>query len=979
MRIVIDLQACQSQSAHRGIGRYSLSLVNAMLKINTQHEIFIALSGAFPETIEPLRKHFLALIPEERIVVWHAPFAVSPEQEFIPARIHNASLLREAFLEHLKPDFILITSLFEGFSDNAVTSIGLLENQIPTAVILYDLIPMLYPDTYLTTPEFRNYYNEKIRQLQQANLLLSISESAKSEALTHLHPLPPISVISSAAETHFRKIIYSDTEKADILKQFQLKREFLMYTGGIDPRKNIEGLIEAFAELPQTLLETHQLAIVCAVQPNERHKLVKHMKKHGLTEKQVIITGYVEERILIALYNLCKAFIFPSIHEGFGLPILEAMQCGAPVIGSNRSSLPEAIGHDDALFDPTNKQAITEKIIHVLTDESFRKTLIEHGQHQVTLFSWENTATKTLRALEAAQHTPTIKKISHQSTKPRLAFVSPLPPEQTGIAQYSRTLLPALAHYYEIDVVVAQAKVDDEWIHSHCPIRNVKWFMKHAHEYDRVLYHFGNSTFHTHQFECIKTIPGVVVLHDFYLSGILSHLEMTEKKTCWSEALYHAHGYSALFARHHAPHLDFVRMHYPCNQEVIQSALGIIIHSEESLRLAKQWLNEPHEKPWFNIPLLKEINPLTKIEARRHLNLPENAFITASFGFLAPTKQNLEILKAWTNSSLRTEPNHYLMFVGAAEGAYAESINAYIEQHQLQNQVIITGWIDDHLFDHYLKATDLAIQLRSDSRGETSGAVLSCFSSALPTIVNAHGSMKDLPENTVVKLQDKYTSNELIAALESLTTDSALREKLSTEALAHIQTHHTITQCAAAYFNAIEKSYATPHPAHLIKKSQFTNNETTLLFLESMMINQPPRAIKQLMIDITEWKKLSKQQSQLLHQLIHHPPEGYRIEPIYRRAREPFFRYARSFMSQWLAFPKQGFSDDIISTRRQDVYLSVTSLTEKNRLLTDILKRRGVYLITPESNQTTNADLDAIKVTLKKYFPFYGLDSQPLK
>lgn len=971
MRIVVDLQACQSQSAHRGIGRYSLSLINAMLKINTQHEIFIALSGAFPETIEPLREHFLAFMPEERIVVWHAPFAVSPDQQFVPARIHNASLLREAFLEQLKPDFLLIASLFEGFSDSAVTSIGLLETQIPTAVILYDLIPMLYPNLYLANPVFLDYYNEKIRQLQQADLLLSISESAKNEALTHLNTPPSIAVISSAAETHFKKHVYSDAEKAEILNQFGLKKEFLMYTGGIDPRKNIEGLIEAFAELPEALLETHQLAIVCAVQPNERLRLIKHMKEHGLSEENVIITGYVEEQILIALYNLCKAFIFPSIHEGFGLPILEAMQCGAPVIGSNRSSLPEAIGYDEALFDPQNKQAITEKIIQILTDESFRKRLIEHGQHQVTLFSWESTATKTLNALETAQKTS--KKIPHQSTKRRLAFVSPLPPEQTGIAQYSRTLLPALAHYYKIDVIVAQPNVDDEWIHANCPIRTVEWFIQHTNEYDRVLYHFGNSMFHTHQFECIKSIPGVVVLHDFYLSGVLSHLEMTEEKTCWSEALYHAHGYGALFARHHAPHLEFLKMHYPCNKEVIQSALGIIIHSDESLRLAKQWLNEPHERPWFNIPHLKEVNSLTRIEARQHLNLPENAFITASFGLLAPSKQSLEILKAWTHSSLRKQPNHYLMFVGSAEGTYAEgvyaeSMNAYIQQHQLQDQVIITGWIGDSLFEYYLKAADLAIQLRSDSRGETSGALLGCLASALPTVVNAHGSMKDLPDHAVVKLQDKYTSDELIATLESLFKDKALREKLSMEAQKHIQTNHSITQCAEAYFNAIETSYATMHPALLIKKSQPTNDETTLLFLESMMINQPPRAVKQLMIDITDWKKLSPRHSHLLNQLIHHTPEGYRIEPIYQRGREPFFRYAREFMSQWLAFPKQGLSDDIIATRRQDVYFSVTPLTEKNTPLTRALKRRGVHLVTPESNKTTSADIQALKVTLKKYF-----------
>lgn len=961
MRIVIDLQACQSQSAHRGIGRYSLSLVSAMLKINTQHEIIIALSGAFPHTIAPLKTHFSKFLSENQIVVWHAPFALNRQQELLPEATHNACLLREAFLEQLKPDFILITSLFEGFSDNAVTSVGLLNSSVPTAVVLYDLIPMLYPEMYLTNPTFRDYYQSKIRDLQRAHLLLSISESAKNEALMHLEASPPIEVISSAAETHFQKINYTETEKATLLEKFQLKKPFLMYTGGIDPRKNIEKLIEAFAQLPQDLRDTHQLAIVCAIKPNERLKLVKHVMQHGLTEEQVIMTGYVEENALIGLYNLCKAFIFPSRHEGFGLPILEAMQCGAPVIGSNRSSLPEAIGYEDALFDPENTDAIKNKIIRILTDESFRKILINHAADQVKLFSWENTAEKTFKALEStytrlnAQKNAITETVSC-SVRRKLAFVSPLPPEQTGIAQYSRTLLPALFHYYDIDVIVAQPQIEDAWIKQNCPIRTVDWFMQHAGEYDRVLYHFGNSTFHTHQFECIKVIPGVVVLHDFYLSGILSHLEMTARKTCWTQALYQSHGYSAVRARYDAQQLDFVRKHYPCNQEVIQSALGIIVHADESLRLAKQWLNEPHEKSWFKIPHLKALNPLTKTEARAYLKLPENAFITASFGFLAPTKQSLEILKTWASSSLRTQPNHYLIFVGAAEGVYGESVRTYIEQHGLTSQVIITGWTDDASFDHYLKASDLAIQLRSDSRGETSGAVLGCLASGLPTLVNAHGAMKDLPEHVVFKIADQYTSDELLSALEQLASDEHLRQRLCQKALSHIETHHHIQHCAQAYFHAIEQSYATLQPETLLQKSQLTHDETTLLFLENLAINQPPRAIKHLMVDVTYWRKLSKQDFDFLRDLIAHPPAGYRVEPIYQCGREPFFRYARKLVSQWLKYPKSDVNDEIISTRREDAYLAFSTSTSKNKLLIDVLERRGVRIIEPSLRYTWHSD-----------------------
>lgn len=134
-----------------------------------------------------------------------------------------------------------------------------------------------------------------------------------------------------------------------------------MYGGGIDYRKNIEGLIRAYARLPLQTRKDHQLAIVCSIRDVDRWRLVELAKEHGIDEKDLILTGFVSDEDLLALYNLCKIFVFPSWHEGFGLPALEAMACGRAVIGSNCSSLPEVIGRSDALFDPKNDESIAKK------------------------------------------------------------------------------------------------------------------------------------------------------------------------------------------------------------------------------------------------------------------------------------------------------------------------------------------------------------------------------------------------------------------------------------------------------------------------------------------------------------------------------------------------------------------------------------------------------------------------------------------
>src|SRR5690606_19696511 len=119
-----------------------------------------------------------------------------------------------------------------------------------------------------------------------------------------------------------------------------------------------EALIRSYARLSPELRRSHHLAIVCAVQDDSRNRLLELAKDAGLTADEVILTGFVPEEDLIALYNLCAVFVFPSWHEGFGLPALEAMRCGAPVIASNVSSLPEVVGLEEALFDPRSEEEI---------------------------------------------------------------------------------------------------------------------------------------------------------------------------------------------------------------------------------------------------------------------------------------------------------------------------------------------------------------------------------------------------------------------------------------------------------------------------------------------------------------------------------------------------------------------------------------------------------------------------------------------
>lgn len=403
MRIVVDLQGAQGASAHRGIGRYSLSLTQALARGCDGHELFVALNGMFPESIEPIRAALDGILDQSRIRVWEAVGPVSALGSGNTGRIRRGECVREAFLERLEPDVVLVSSVFEGLNDDALTSIGTFAHGIPMAAILYDLIPYIHRKPYLEDPAVERWYFEKIEHLKRADCLLAISESARQEAIESLSfAAERVVTISAAADEFFGVLAISGVEEARLRTQYALPRPFVMSVGGYDYRKNIEGLIRAYALLPEPVRRSHQLAVVGSILPVHRAGLDDLVGRLGLKSGEVVFTGYAPDTDLRALYNLCELVVLPSWHEGFGLPAIEAMRCGAAVIGANASSLPEVIGRRDALFDPYSDQAIADAIARGITDDAYRAELKNHGIEREQNYSWSQCARRAIQALERA-------------------------------------------------------------------------------------------------------------------------------------------------------------------------------------------------------------------------------------------------------------------------------------------------------------------------------------------------------------------------------------------------------------------------------------------------------------------------------------------------------------------------------------------------------------------------------------------------
>lgn len=483
MRIIIDMQGAQTESRFRGIGRYSLSLALGIARNAGKHEVVLALSGLFPDSIKPIRDAFRGIVPQENIRVWQAPGPTRELDSRNTGRRRVAEKIREAFLASLKPDVVLITSLFEGLGDDAVVSVGAFGSNIPTAVILYDLIPLINPDIHFRSSQLhQSYYAQKIEYLKRCKHLLAISESARQEALTALAVgSEHVTNISGACDKTFVRMTLSAEQQSALRTRLNISRPFVMYTGGADERKNLSRLIEAYAALPRTIRDVHQLVFAGRMPAEEVQKLQARASRSGIAPGELVFTGYISDSDLLALYNICRLFIFPSTHEGFGLPPLEAMTCGAAVIAAHSTSLPEVIGMPEAMFDPLSIAGISDKMRHALTDEALRQRLLQNGARQAEVFSWDRSALKALEALEA-----------FDTKKKEQGPLSLVRVEKTGLfgGTKKRILLLKLDHFGDLILAApAIAKLKARYPHASIDIAVGSWNVELAKKFpffDRV-------------------------------------------------------------------------------------------------------------------------------------------------------------------------------------------------------------------------------------------------------------------------------------------------------------------------------------------------------------------------------------------------------------------------------------------------------------------------------------------------------------
>jgi len=376
----IGINALFFQYPSVGTGQYMTHLLKALSQNDTQNEYVLLgpeLTEGTPEatTLFPYQPqsmpHFIAQRENIQKVVW--------EQVAGPAAAHKAGV--DVFhVPYFAPPLFPRT---------------------PTVVTIHDVIPLLLP-AYQPDARVKMYMSLVARAAQSATMVITVSQHARQDIIETLKlPEDRVRVIYEAASEEYQPV--TDSQRlADVRARYGLKERYVLYLGGLDQRKNVPRLIQAFAQLYGKLGDPHLQLLVVGNPDKQKGPLFPDPRPVaadlGMTGQ--IIYRYIEEEDKPAIYSGASVFVSPSLYEGFGLPPLEAMSCGTPVACSNRTSLPEVVGDAALTFDPENVRDMMEAMRRIITDDALRADLRARSLQRATQFSWNKAANETIAVYE---------------------------------------------------------------------------------------------------------------------------------------------------------------------------------------------------------------------------------------------------------------------------------------------------------------------------------------------------------------------------------------------------------------------------------------------------------------------------------------------------------------------------------------------------------------------------------------------------
>lgn len=374
MKVGFDIDSLTIKSG--GIGRYAVNLINHISKIllnESQNEIFIFFYQSF-------NRNLINTYPDLKFVNKYTNIKSNVLRKgiFMPFSIRSFKMDLFHGLDHIGIPFIFKSK------------------KCKYAVTIHDLITRIYPDKFTIKHRFvQNALLPLI--LRKADKIIAVSNSTKNDIIKFYPKYShKIKVIYEGVEPQFFPRSNQEIEKT--LTKYNIDFKYFLFLGTVEPRKNIVRVVDAFIKLKQAG-NVEQKLVITGRKGWLYNEILEKINKSPFSQ-DMIFSGYIDDGDLPFLYSGADIFLYPSLYEGFGLPVLEAMACGTPIITSNLSSFPEVAGDAAILIDPMNIEEITYAIEKLWRDRDLREELQKKGLERAKLFSWEKAAKETLKLYE---------------------------------------------------------------------------------------------------------------------------------------------------------------------------------------------------------------------------------------------------------------------------------------------------------------------------------------------------------------------------------------------------------------------------------------------------------------------------------------------------------------------------------------------------------------------------------------------------
>lgn len=722
MRIGIDISVLQGGSAQRGMGRYTLQQLMAV--ITDDHEFVLFHQPFAPTPILPtslLKRKNVTVVPlnfPEAHSLKGGKFSLTGERAYTEAI--------QKFISPYQLDLFHLTC----FDDNAFYYTPRSWDICPLVMTVYDLIPLLMSEVFLTNPDQRISYMNALELMKTATALIAISEDAGHAVIKHLGVAENrVFIAPPYAVSDFIPAATSAVIPAIVRR---IGGRYLYAISSLGEHKNLKRLIQAYAALPVNIKSDVKLVISAGLErhllPPDFNELIKTLD----LESHLVWTPRLTDDEVIALYQHAEACPHISLIEGFGLPILEAMQCGTPVVTSNRGAMQEVAGTAARLVNPEDVAEITQGLTEILTSPALQTQLRNAGLAQAKSFNEARLADNT--------------RLAYLSIRPRrlkIAMWSPLPPARSGISDYTTELIPYLANY--VDLVVYTNHGVPPMLFSGLPL-TLRTYAEYEHyqtePIDLHLYHMGNNIgFHEEIYFQLLKQPGIVVLHDlsifnFFYSLDEKHAHISLKsEVAYSEGAEAAAQLDKTIQKWVSSMEETNYLQLPMLRRVVENSLALITHSEFGSTLIHRY---DSNKPVDFIPLGTEYSPIiTQNDDLRHKHgWNTEDIVFGVFGGINPIKRVHVILEAFGKVA-ETRDNIRLVIVGREDDPqYIDRLHQIIRKFNLDQRVTFVGEVPLNNLLDYIAAVDVAINLRWPTAGETSAVMMRVMGAGKPVIMS---------------------------------------------------------------------------------------------------------------------------------------------------------------------------------------------------------------------------------------------------